>query len=209
MNHKQKLGYMALGAGILALGIIIGQFVTPDIEAQSNGVFDKILCREIEVVDKAGKRRAFLGRGVTPLSKDRELVGNAFQLFDKDGNKVIELSTDDLANEIVLYGKKGNSAIRLVEVGGRFTALQVRQSGKQGFSVDLFDGRHSINVYDPSETTEFEADGHKIVSEKEAFSVDVTNTRNALKLWGKAPYKKGVGFYGDSNEATRITWNAR
>ena len=30
MNHKQKLGYMALGAGIMALGIIIGQVITPD-----------------------------------------------------------------------------------------------------------------------------------------------------------------------------------
>lgn len=209
MNHKQKLGYMALGAGILAVGIMIGQFVTPDIEAQSNGVFDKITCREIEVVDKAGKRRAFLGRGVTPLSKGRELVGNTFQLFDKDGNKVIELSADDLANEIVLYDKKGNNAVRLVEVGGGFTAIQVRQSGKQGFSVDLFDGLHSISVYDPSETTEFEADGHKIVSEKEAFEVNVSNTRNELQLWGKSPYKKGVGFYGDSNEAKWITWNAR
>ncbi len=34
MNHKQKLGYMPLGAGILAVGIIIGQVVTPDIEAE-------------------------------------------------------------------------------------------------------------------------------------------------------------------------------
>ena len=35
MNYKQKLGYMALGAGILAVGIIIGQWGTPDIEAQN------------------------------------------------------------------------------------------------------------------------------------------------------------------------------
>ena len=54
MNYKQKLGYMALGAGLLAVGIIIGQWGTPDIEAQSNGVFDKIACREIEVIDKDG-----------------------------------------------------------------------------------------------------------------------------------------------------------
>ncbi len=33
MNHKQKLGYMALGALILAIGITIGQFITPNIEA--------------------------------------------------------------------------------------------------------------------------------------------------------------------------------
>ena len=56
MNHKQKLGYMALGALILAVGITIGQFVTPNIEAQNNGVFDKVVCRELEVVDKAGLR---------------------------------------------------------------------------------------------------------------------------------------------------------
>ena len=54
MNHKQKLGYMFLGAVILALGIIIGRVVTPDIEAQSNGVFDKITCRELNVVDGSG-----------------------------------------------------------------------------------------------------------------------------------------------------------
>ena len=206
MNHKQKLGYMALGASIMALGIIIGQIITPDIEAQSNGVFDEITCRTLKVVDKNGKRRAFLGRGVTPLTPGHELVGNVFQLFDKEGKKAIELSTDDLLNEIVLYDKKGNQAVRLVEVRGSYTAIQVGQSGKQGFSVDLFDGRHSIKVYDPSETTEFEADGHKLVSEKEAFSVDVSNTRNALKLWGKAPYQKGIGFYGDSNEAKQTTW---
>ena len=45
MNHRQKLGYIALGAGIMAVGITIGQFITPQLEAQSNGVFDKVVCR--------------------------------------------------------------------------------------------------------------------------------------------------------------------
>ena len=52
MNHKMKLGYTLLGAGIMALGITIGQFITPNIEAQNNDVFNKITCRELEVVDK-------------------------------------------------------------------------------------------------------------------------------------------------------------
>ena len=56
MNHKQKLGYMALGAGIMALGMIIGQWGTPDIEAQNNGVFDEIVCTGLTVVNHAGKR---------------------------------------------------------------------------------------------------------------------------------------------------------
>ena len=55
MQNKQKLGYMALGAGIMALGIIIGQWGTPDIEAQSNGVFDEITSRSLRIVDKHGK----------------------------------------------------------------------------------------------------------------------------------------------------------
>ena len=57
MNHKMKLGYMALGAGILAIGIIIGQIITPDIKAQNIKTqnidwFEKIRCREIQVMDK-------------------------------------------------------------------------------------------------------------------------------------------------------------
>ena len=31
MNQKQKLGYMVLGAWIMAVGITIGQWRTPDI----------------------------------------------------------------------------------------------------------------------------------------------------------------------------------
>ena len=209
MNQKQKLGYMVLGAWIMAVGIIIGQVITPNIEAQSKGVFDKITCRGIEVVDENGKRRAFLGRRVTLLSPGHELVGNAFQLFDKDGEKVIELSTDALMNQIVLYDKKGSQAVRLLEVGGRYTAIQVGQSGKPGFSVDLYDDLHSIAVYDPSETREFEVEGRKFVSEQRAFEVSVTNNRNELQLWGKSPYKKGIGFYGDSNEAKQRTWFRR
>ena len=74
MNQKQKLGYRALGVGILAIGIIVGQWVTPDIEAQNNGMFDKITCRELEVVDKTGKKIAFLGKSPSFLFVGREDV---------------------------------------------------------------------------------------------------------------------------------------
>ena len=62
MNTWQKLGYMALGAGILAIGIIIGQWGTPDIEAQNKGVFDEIQCKNLIIVDDAGKRAIELGQ---------------------------------------------------------------------------------------------------------------------------------------------------
>ena len=60
MNHKQKLGYILLGAGIMAVGITIGQFITPDIEAQNSGVFDEIQCSKLTMVGKARKEAVVL-----------------------------------------------------------------------------------------------------------------------------------------------------
>ena len=52
MNYKQKSGYMLLGAGLLAIGIIIGRLIETRMEAQSVGVFEKISCREFELVER-------------------------------------------------------------------------------------------------------------------------------------------------------------
>ncbi len=97
MNHKQKLGYMALGAGILALGITIGQFITPNTEAQNDGVFDKITCKEIEVVDITGRRVAFLGREVKDVMGTR-FKHNAFIIYGMAGDEAIKLSGGENIN---------------------------------------------------------------------------------------------------------------
>ena len=41
MNHKQKLGYMALGAGIMAVGIIIGQIIPLDINHDGDYLYPR------------------------------------------------------------------------------------------------------------------------------------------------------------------------
>ena len=106
MNHKQKLGYTLLGAGIMVVGIIIGQFVTPDIKAQSNVVFDKVVCREFEVVDEHGK--------VAFAFTDNE-KGRWIELFDKQGRLAVALVAHSQLrreNGIVVYGR-GKMAIDL------------------------------------------------------------------------------------------------
>ena len=100
MNHKQKLGYMALGAGILALGIIIGQWVTPDIEAQNNSVFDKIQCRELRVVDENGNKTIFLG------IKNGSSTIECNTTTDDLSNCSFSVSTDGVGSELKLYNKK-------------------------------------------------------------------------------------------------------
>ena len=111
MNQKQKLGYMVLGAGIMAIGIIIGQVITPDIEAQNNGVFDKITYRELEVVDKDGNRGIFL---------------SASQLVPLPNGEV------HLINQVEVYSPQSK---RMRPVGVRLIAVPHRQGmkGKKEF----------------------------------------------------------------------------
>ena len=91
MSNKQKVGYMALGAGILAFGITIGQFITPDIEAQNNGVFDQITCREIQVVDEHGKLRIYLDilNGASIISLHNSQGSDAIRLYAAEGEAIV------------------------------------------------------------------------------------------------------------------------
>ena len=127
MNHKQKLGYMALGAGIMVVGIIIGQIITPDIEAQSNGVFDIIRCRQLQVVDENGKigimmassehnDHIILGgvsKGQVFLSASETTQDCYIALYDPKRNTGIRLSNNLLCNTIDIYNKTGERAISL------------------------------------------------------------------------------------------------
>ena len=104
MNHKQKLGYILLGAGIMALGIIIGQFITPNIEAQSGGVFDKITCREIEVVGSKGNKAIVL----TSHEVESKMV-----FYDREEKPAVKLASSVMGNEVLINDIKGYRGIWL------------------------------------------------------------------------------------------------
>ena len=140
MNHKQKLGYIGLGAVIMALGIIIGQWVTPDIEAQNNGVFDKITCREIEVIDKDGNEAIRLY-----TTKH----GGDIRMESKDG-RIATISVDESGGSIFLFGKgksldKGTVSMRTDEDGA---SLAVSDGILSSARVSMFaaDGIAMIDV---------------------------------------------------------------
>ena len=97
MNYKQKFGYMALGAGILAIGIIIGQVVTPNIEAQSSGVFGEVVCTGLTVVNHAGEPMIEL------ISAEDT---NMIRLVDKAGTPGIGISVNDDGNSMMIMNKR-------------------------------------------------------------------------------------------------------
>ena len=152
MSHKQKLGYMVLGAGILALGIIIGKFVTPNIEAQANGMFDKIQCRELLVVDKHGKNAITLNsddgvNGVVIYNKAREPgfvlsaseAGNGVDVFDTAGRLAFRLSSNEIINIVSIGGKTGKGAVfnlTTSQVGSTIMISDTAGNIVEGFDVD-------------------------------------------------------------------------
>ena len=96
MNYKQKLGYMALGALILAMGITIGQLVSPPTEAQNNGVFDEITCRSLRVVDKDGE---------PAISLEANEIGNAVSVYDPAEKRAVWLVASQDHNAVYFSGQ--------------------------------------------------------------------------------------------------------
>ena len=126
MNYKQKLGYTFLGAAVMAVGITIGQFSTPNIEAQNNGVFDEIVCKKITVTNPDGNPGILLeskkdGSGIRIHHKQgKEAVsliaggGLAFiQITKPSGEPAANLMCGGPASFFSLYGEGEKAAISL------------------------------------------------------------------------------------------------
>ncbi len=210
MNYKQKLGYMLLGAGIMAIGITIGQFVTPDIEAQQNGFFDEITCRGLTVVDQNGKTairlNTFLGaNGVSILNKKGKLAialssseaYNTVNIYDKNEKGAIVLSALEKSNEINIYDKNRAEAIalfmpRLIVGDNSFNEVNIFNETREGaIALRTGEGVNNIAVKDPEG--------------KESFRFNAQPHRNDFIVYDKSS-GAGIGFYSDSNEARQTTW---
>ena len=129
MNQKQKVGYMVIGAVILVLGIIIGQFITPGTSGQSNSVFDTITCRKIRLVNEHGKPTIYLdtyegGASMISMMNSRgneairlyaaEGAGNSVTVYDKQTWKAVSLDADEiLGNSVTVYSDRALPAISL------------------------------------------------------------------------------------------------
>ena len=158
MNRKQKLGYTLLGAGIMAVGITIGQFVTPNIEAQSKGVFEKITCRELYVVDEKGETEIGLGDN-TVVIRDKQgrlavmlssrEVGNGISVFDNQGKIAGSLASNKEENFVSIYDKQGKNAIDLTSSArGNGVSVNDKKSGETAVRLSSDDWSNEVSVVD-------------------------------------------------------------
>ena len=145
MNYKQKLGYMALGAGILALGITIGQFITPDIEAQNNGVFDEIACRSLKVVNEFG---------MTGIELNAMKGGNRVIIYDLLANRAVGIASAFNSNSnynengIIVYNKGNTPAISLDAGKNHNTILLKTKEDESAISLYAGETGNGIGLFD-------------------------------------------------------------
>ncbi len=204
MNHKQKFLYTLLGAGIMAVGITIGQFITSDIEAQSHGVFDKIICRELEVVDKDGKKAIVLRSNedynkvivYNPQSKRANVVGvrlvafdngnNAVQVCDKQGGVGVVLSSTNIGNAMSITRSQEKSAIMLVsnEQHNSMFLYDLQREDKQAIRLQSTEGINAVTLFDEQEDTAVTLHSGKGTNSKELgngiFVIDKTRKITTL-----------------------------
>ena len=191
MNHKQKLGYMALGAGILAVGIMVGQFITPDIEAQNNEVFDEIKCREIRVVDEDG----YLGISLS-AQKGVSRIG----IHNQGSDAHILLYAIDTASGIILTDAASEDAISLSAGEGRNRVRVHDKAGNMAMLLISNEDANSITVWGKDEKpaillSAFETENHVFVFDKAR--------HGAVKLMGNRD--RTAVYVGDGEQAGQIS----
>ena len=110
MNYKQKIGYILLGAGLMLAGLAVGSTVLPSLVAPSKVVFDKVQCRELEVVDANGNK------AISLRSND---TSSTSVYYDKQGNVAMILgSIDEIGRGVSIYDQYGKLMVGLASSSG-------------------------------------------------------------------------------------------
>ena len=102
MNYRQKLGYTALGAMIMLVGMSVDSILSPLSVAQSNGVFDEIQCSTLTVVDEIGE---------PAISLSSYDDGNAMMIYNRAGKIAFGVAATADDNSIILNRPTGKEAM--------------------------------------------------------------------------------------------------
>ena len=139
MNHKQKLGYMVLGAVIMFIGMAVGATVSPNLIAQSNGIFDEIVCRKLTVVNKGGEEMVVLST---------KGLGGKIELFSS-WLKIVDTKTTGLKPAVVLESTDARGEIQLFGLSESLSKTEWKWLKKVNLGSDAMGGR--LLVYDKAE----------------------------------------------------------
>ena len=142
----------------MLIGMWVSPLISPPITAQHNGVFDKIQCRKIEVIDKDGETTilvedggVFVGGkngGIVFMSTDEH--GGIVLVRGKDGG-IASMSTGEHGGIVGVTGKdskvSGSAEITNDEHGGRFDVYNNQGKPRAAMGINEF-GTGAVSTWD-------------------------------------------------------------
>ena len=103
MKRKICVRSMVLGAVMMLIGLAVGAIVSPPLIAQRNSVFDKVTCRELEVVNAKGKKAIRL------ISSEKS---NGIVIYNERGDSAVDLgSFFKEGNKIAVYNVSNSDKV--------------------------------------------------------------------------------------------------
>ena len=173
MKHKVNARDMALGAGIMLIGLAVGVIGTTPLIAQREGVFGEIQCSRLVVVDETGKPAITLATDAKESGLPEKQ--NVMIVYNKSGEKAVVIGTHREHNGVDVHDKQGEplavlsasrqgGMLRLLTMDSRNSrqpAILLLGGGPMGSSVMLFspEGHVMSQYYVIDETTGFILEG--------------------------------------------------
>ena len=228
MNHKQKIGYTLLGAFIMLIGMLIDNFTSPPVTAQTDG---EITCQKLTFVDATGKPLFWLetGNGLsifkadvfnwnTEVSQNKEvmrltcdgLFGNELSLLNPNGRQGVRLDASQFGNFVAIFNHEGKEAVSLASKNGRESGVDINR-------VRIFnhEGEEAVSLEAQMKNTAFYAKAspieRELISVKEGNSVYVYNNMATLFDFGggstSRSAKAAVGLVSNEVGNTMSVYN--
>ncbi len=142
MNFKQKLGYMCIGCLFTIAGYILASLGGITTHAQhEEQVLDKIVCKELEIVNDTGKKLVRMGG---------TRFGSGFIfVYNKEEMAVVGMDGVDNGGSIVIGNKKGKITVEM-NAESFFGGGQISVKNGEGITGLIMEAVSGgiINVYD-------------------------------------------------------------
>ncbi len=147
MNMKQNTVYMLIGSLFTLAGYFLATLANnqpPNAHAQDNTtkIFDKIVCKELEVVDKIGKP-------IARIREDSKGMQRGLLIYNIEGERFAELDAE--LRGLILYNVGGKlPAMALSGLFGGSMWLYNKDNNKVA-SISSIDGKGRMELYNKDE----------------------------------------------------------
>ena len=182
MRHKVNVRDMALGAGIMLIGLAAGAIVTTPLIAQREDVFGEIQCSRLVVVDETGKPAITLATDAKEHGLPEKQ--NAVIVYNKSGEKAVVIGTHREHNGVDVHNKQGEplaglsasrqgGVLRLLTMDSRNSrqpAILLLGGGPMGSSVMLFNLKGNVRSH------------YYVIDETSGFSLEAKDGNDAIIL---------------------------